>query len=129
MHDRFTNDAGVDGEPQTTDGVRRCRPATLAVRDVFRQLIADEVRNGRMTPSVRRRIVRYAAAMGLSAVEAGQLISACSAELEESGDPLQNHHALRLVKAPPERFPAALKVALVIALAIIVDVLLAVWLW
>lgn len=46
-------------------------------RMVFRELIAAEVRNGRMNRHQRARIVRYAAQLGLSAVETGQLIAEC----------------------------------------------------
>ena len=66
---------------------------------VFRQLIEDEIRSGRLTKSRRRRIVRYAAQLRLSAVEAGQLIEACRQRVLEDSQPQQQPHALRLVQA------------------------------
>lgn len=89
--------------------------------EIFRQLIAEELRSGRLNPARRRRIVRYAARMGLSAVEAGQLLSTCREEALACDDPIVREHGLRLV-LPPERRPRPLiqrfAVALVAALAI-----------
>lgn len=44
---------------------------------IFREMIAREVRDGTLTPWRRRRIVRYAAGLRLSAREAGRLIEEC----------------------------------------------------
>ena len=51
---------------------------------IFRQLIADEVRTGRLTRARRRRIVQYAAHLGLSAVQVGRLIAECREEATRS---------------------------------------------
>ena len=51
---------------------------------MFRQLILGEIRNGRLSRWRRRRIVQYAAAMGLSATEAGDLLAACREEVLQS---------------------------------------------
>lgn len=60
---------------------REERPAPIELGETFRQLIIDELRNGRLTPVRRRRIVRYAAHLGVSAVEAGHLIAVCREEV------------------------------------------------
>ena len=108
-------------------------PATfipsIDTRDIFRQMIALEVRNGRLTPARRRRIVRYAAQMGLSAVEAGQLITASRKEVLESDDPTERYHALRLVEPAEERIPVAVILSIVLALAILADLIFIGWLW
>ena len=46
-------------------------------REIFRELIATEVKAGRMTSFRRARIVRFASQLGLSAVETGRLIMEC----------------------------------------------------
>lgn len=97
--------------------------------EVFRKLILDELRSGRLTPSRRRRIVQYAAHLGLSAVQAGRLVEVCREELLHGQDAIGRYHALRLVEPPPSRMPVPLKIALVVAAAILFDVILFVWLW
>lgn len=101
----------------------------IEMRDVFHQMIADELRNGRLTQERRKRIIRYAAQLGLSAVEAGRLITTCREQVLESADTAGRRHALKLVEPEPERVPAAFKLALVVALAIVVDLLLFGWPW
>ena len=96
------------------DFVRR-----IDTQEIFRELIAQEVRSGRLTPSRRRRIVRYAAQLHLSAVETGRLIAECRAEALESDDPQEIYHALRLVEPPRAEMPVAFKVAIVAAGAIV----------
>lgn len=97
---------------------------SIDTRDVFRQLIVDEIRNGRLTRARRRRIVRYAAQLGLSAVQAGRLITACREEVLQARDPTERYHALRLVEPTPTRVPTHIKIALLVAAAIILDLLL-----
>ncbi|MCC7292856.1 MAG: hypothetical protein IT449_12415 [Phycisphaerales bacterium] len=50
---------------------------TPGKREVFRAMIEWEAISGSLTPSRRRRLVRYAAQLGLSATQAGELIRAC----------------------------------------------------
>jgi len=101
----------------------------IEMRDVFHQLIADELRNGRLTQERRKRIIRYAAQLGLSAVEAGRLITTCREQVLERADAVEQRHALKLVEPEPERIPIAFKMALVVGLAIVVDLLLFGWPW
>lgn len=101
----------------------------IDTHEVFRALVADEIRNGRLTPVRRRRIVRYAAGLRMSAVEAGRLIATCREELIESADPIERHHALRLSDPQPERISAPLKISILVVLAIIADLMIVKWLW
>ena len=126
---RRPRDAGLRSPSSSRSEARASYLSALHTRDIFRQLIADEIRTGRLTPARRRRVVQYAASMGLSAVEAGQLISACRKELLTSEDPAERHRALELVEPPPERWPIALKLSIVVGLAILLDLLLLKWLW
>ena len=109
--------------PTQANVVSSYAPA-IDTRDVFRQLIAEEIRSGRLTRARRRRIVRYGAALGMSAVEAGQLIATCRKEAMDSGDPAARYHALKLVEPEPERISVAVKISAVIALAILLDLLI-----
>ena len=88
--------------------------ASLNTHDIFRELIATELRDGRLTASRRRRIVRYAAHLGLSAVETGQLIARCRDEALQSDNPHERAHALRLVEPEPARIPKILWVAIAV---------------
>ena len=101
----------------------------LEMRDIFHQMIADELRNGRLTRERRKRIIRYAAQLGLSAVEAGRLITTCREQILERADSVERRHVLKMVEPERERIPIAFKLALVVALAIAVDLLLFGWPW
>ena len=50
----------------------------LSNKAIFRRLIGEEIRNGRLSTHRRKRIVQYAAHLGLSAVEMGEMIEQCS---------------------------------------------------
>ena len=104
-------------------------PLALEAKEIFRQLIADEVNSGRLTPARRRRIVRYAATLGMSAVEVGQVLEACRKQAVESHGPGKGCRALRLAESPPALIPTAVKIWALLALVILVDLLLLRWLW
>ena len=106
------------------DGGRR-----LDTKDIFRQLIEDEIRHGRLTRSRRKRIVRYAAQLRLSAVEAGRLIEQCRDCILPSDDPGEKCHALRVVEPLPTGVPTGLKIWVVVVLAILLNLLIATWIW
>ncbi|MEK6675291.1 MAG: hypothetical protein AABZ47_06500 [Planctomycetota bacterium] len=69
--------------------------APLSARSIFRTLLIQEIREGRLTPSRRKRIIRYAAKLDLSAVEVGEWI----AEYQEAtlGSSSTDQPTLRLV--------------------------------
>jgi hypothetical protein len=108
--------------PCVHSGPESCGPGP-SNEDIFRQLIADEIRTGRLTPARRRRIVRYAAQLRLSAVDAGMMIAQCREEVLQSRDPDERLHALRLVEPPKPRIPIAYKLSVVVLIAIIIDLL------
>jgi|GEM_PF-3334066 len=107
------------------------RPAfvpRIEMRDVYYELIASELRNGRLTRARRKRIIQYAAHLGLNAVEAGRMITACREMVLQSDDPVERDFALKLVEPEPERVPIAFKIAIVVALALVFDlVVLGLW--
>jgi len=91
----------------------------INTKEVFRAMIAQEVRSGRLTPSRRRLIVCYAAQFHLSAVETGRLIVECRDEALESEDAEEIYHALRLVEPPPPTMPLPVKGAIALTAAIV----------
>ena len=109
-------------------GFKSTGPGRIDTKEIFRRLIAQEVRSGRLTPSRRRRIVRYAAQLHLSAVETGRLIAECREEALESEDPVEIYHALRLVEPPPATMPWPLKIAIALAGAVLINLILSKWL-
>ncbi len=97
----------------------REHPTRIENHEIFRRLIAEELRTGRLTPSHRRRIVRYAAQMGLSAVETGRLMAACREEALTASDVDVREHALRLVLPEQRRdLPWPARVAVVLGVAV-----------
>jgi len=98
--------------------------SSINTADVFRALIEEELRSGRLTIARRRRIVRYAMAMGLSATDAGELIAECQSQALEESDKTTRSHALRLVYPSPPLVPAGVKLALAAIVAIALDILL-----
>ena len=124
MHTYSSDEAERTAGGERTPGGETGFVPTIESGEIFRQLIKDELRNGRLTPARRRRIIRYAAKLRMSAVEAGQLITRCREQALESRDPAERFHALRLVEAKPSKIPIPLKIAIVVALAILADLLI-----
>ena len=90
----------------------------IDTKDVFRALIEDELRAGRLNARHRARIVRYAAQMGLTAVEAGRLITECQAVAQAA--PESPAPALRFVPVPPRRFAIPAHVAITTGVLLVV---------
>jgi len=103
----------------------RDHPTRIENHEIFRELIADELRSGRLNSNQRRRIVRYAAQMGLSAVETGQLMAACREEALAASDANLREQALRLA-LPDERrdLPWPARVAVVVGVAVSIHLVL-----
>lgn len=94
------------------------------MHEVFRRMIEEEIRQGRLTPAGRRRIVRYGAQLRLSAVEVGRLVSECRAEILRSEDATARRHALRLVDPPREPWPIPWVLSALLLAAIVAQWLL-----
>lgn len=121
-----------DAEPKSSDRPHDELPAyqpSIDTADVFREMIAAELRDGRLTPARRRRIVRYAAQLNLTASEAGRLLAACREEALQGKDPVAKYHALRLVQPQETRVPIGPKIFAVVVLAMLLDLLVWRWLW
>ncbi len=114
--------------PSSGAGVRT-RPPRLDTQTIFREMIARELRCGRLNRAQRARIVRCAAQMGLSATQAGRLIAECREEALRCADPQSRRFALRLVEPAEPVIPTWLKIAAVIVAALTVDVLIVRWIW
>lgn len=75
---------------------------SLNTRDIFHQMIVDEIRTGRLTAWRRRKIIRYATAMGLTAVEAGEMITSCRLSLEAEEHEFPFHRLILWSKSESE---------------------------
>ena len=87
---------------------------------IFRELIAAELRAGRLTPLRRARIIRYASQIGLSAVEAGRLIAECRDDALAHSDEKIHEFALRLVDRPSRRPVLTPKVAITTGILLLI---------
>lgn len=94
-------------------------PPLPDTKAIFRELIANEIRSGRLTAARRARIVRYASQLGLSAVETGRLIHDCVYEALEDRDPVAQACALRLAAEPPRRRLLSPQVSIVTGILLI----------
>lgn len=90
----------------------------LDAKEIFREMILTEICSGRLTARRRARIVRYAAQLGLSALQAGRLISECQlVAFEESPSP---RPSLRLAYTPPARHWLQPRVAIVTGILLLI---------
>ena len=55
----------------------------IETRNVLRAMIAKEIESGRLTPRRRKRIVQFASQLGLSPIEAGDLVQQCRLNSDE----------------------------------------------
>jgi hypothetical protein len=127
MHDQTSEGREESHRPDEPGDARSGFAPPIDTGEIFRQLVEDELRNGRLTRARRKRIIQYATQLRMSAVQAGQLVEACRQKALESKDPAERRHALRLVEPRPERVPLIFKIALLIGLAILLDLLLLKW--
>jgi len=68
-------DLGPDPLNRLVDGATRSRPMSrYELHKVFREVVRWELANGRLSTWRRHRLVRYAASLRISAVDAGALI-------------------------------------------------------
>ena len=95
-------------------------PAPPDTSVIFREMIAAELRAGRLTRLRRARMVRYASQLGMSAAEAGRLIRECrqdELELSDGSSPkLRLHKAIDRPRrfAIPSRFAITTGILLIL---------------
>lgn len=120
-------DLGPDPVRRLADGSQRDRPLSrFELHAIFRETVRWELSRGRLSSWRRRRLVKYAAALRISAVDAGRLIQeAGQAQQEEqlAGEPAAPH--LRLVDAPDNRWPVWAKLATALGLVVVIKLTLA----
>lgn len=97
-------------------------------RDIFRQLILDEIRSGRMTPRRRRQIVRYARDMGVPNRIIDRFMVECRNQLLRSPDPDERRHADEAAHIEGDWLPEVLRVANTVAALVAGYLLLLNWL-
>ncbi len=98
----------------------------ISEEEIFAELIRFEVRTGPLTRARRRRLVRYAAHLRLSAVDVGEMITACRAGLDEDPPRPMPRPTLKLVLPPKTRGTSA-RIAALVAGALAIDVLILWW--
>jgi hypothetical protein len=105
--------------PARLDSGAASRPARLDQQTIFRELIAQELRAGRLNRAGRKRIVQYAAHHGLTAVESGDLISQCRDAALQSTDAQERAFAQRLARTSDDNGSAALQTLIMVAVAVV----------
>lgn len=118
-------------EDQVPTASSASSPATaqqLTTRRIFEQMIEDEVRAGRLTPWRRRRIVRYAASLHLTAVEAGQIIEDCRKRVYAQRNGQTSSGVFKIPDPPTPAVARALLTWFVLLLAIILNLIVLSWL-
>ena len=103
--------------------------ARYEIHDIFREMIRTELVHGELSPWRRRKLVRYAASLRLSAVEAGELIQeAVRAEAAEMGvDPSDRGSSRLRLALPPTSTPSgrmAIKLLAALAAALLIKIIL-----
>ena len=111
-------------EPEPDDEARgHAWVPRIDTHDVLERMVADELRDGRLTPARRRRVIRFAAGMGLSAVQAGRLLERIREEALGDDDPQVRRHALRLVQPTQSKMSMRRRLAIGMAVTIILQLI------
>jgi hypothetical protein len=93
-------------------------------RTIFREMVRGETRNGPLNQRRRKRLIQYAAALELTAVEAGRIVTqVCQEEAQRRGETLvQARSPLHLAaSSTANRWPAWLTLVLVVAGLLVID--------
>ncbi len=96
--------------------------AAFDTKAIFRETIVRELKDGKISPGRRRRIIRYAARMGLSAVEAGHLLSRCRDQAMSELDACKETPTLRMHIPDTDDHSTATYVMIAIAGAVLFNV-------
>ena len=115
-------DLGPDPVRRLADGSQRDRPLSrFELHAIFRETVRWELSRGRLSSWRRRRLVKYAAALRISAVEAGRLIQeARQAQREEQlADESAAPH-LHLVDAQDNHWPVWAKLAAALGILVVI---------
>lgn len=118
-------DLGPDPVNRLAEGTKRSRPMSrYQVHKIFREMVRGELANRHLSAWRRRRLVRYAASLRISAVEAGELIQEV-VRAEGSPDTDLNEPAphLRLMPAPKRAWPTWAKLTAALAAVLLVNLL------
>ena len=127
-------DRGESADPparwrEDSDGKCSFGSPTLCTQDIFEQLIEEEVSAGRLTKSRRKRIVRYAAQLRLSAVDAGMMIEQARRRAAMAQPHDDHPHGLRFCLPSARSEGPVWKIWGAVILAIGVDAAFLCWIW
>jgi hypothetical protein len=98
---------------------------TRQCHDIFREMVRGEARNGRLSATRRKRLIQYAAALQLTPVQAGRIVTEVCREFDHPSE-FEPPVLYRVVEAAaaPKRWPIWLKITLALLVAFFVDGLL-----
>jgi hypothetical protein len=116
-------DVQADFVPVSGDHLDWRAGRRISEEEIFAALIRAEVREGSLTPARRRRLVRYAAHLRISAVDVGEMITQCRAGLEAGTPRPTPRPPLKLVP-PPETRGSGVRISGLVAAALAIDVLI-----
>lgn len=103
--------------------------ARLDTEHILREMIAHELRAGRLVPGRLAQVKRFGSELGFSVVETGRLIAQCRDQALKSTDPTERSYALRLLRPPQPRIPTRWKMAAAVVAALALDIALFLWLF
>ncbi|MHC4235072.1 MAG: hypothetical protein ACYSUQ_08135 [Planctomycetota bacterium] len=119
-------DLGPDPLNRLADGAARRRPMSrYEIHNTFRELVRWELNNGRLSAWRRRKLVRYAGSLRISAVDAGELIQEvirAQPGIEETHD--EEPVRLRLAPAAKPTWPTWAKFAAVVTAVVLIQFIL-----
>jgi hypothetical protein len=87
-------------------------------RQIFREMVRTEARNGRLSDTRRKRLIQYAAALSLTPLDASRIVTDVCRELALA-DPLTPPLLYRMVEtaAAPHRWPVWVQALIAVAAA------------
>ncbi len=120
-------DLGPDPVRRLADGAERGRPLSrFETHTIFREAVRWELSRGYLSSWRRRRLVKYAAALRISAVDAGRLIQEAreAQQGELQADEAAETPQLRLVNAGTAGWPIWAKLTAALAVVVIIKLTL-----
>ncbi len=107
-----TQYSGQSNHPELDFTESTASSQMLSNKAIFRRLIGEEIRNGRLSTHRRKRIVQYAAHLGLSAVEMGEMIEQCSQDCFGESHPQNLQPELQMMESSEQPSHTAIAMCL-----------------
>ena len=88
-------------------------------REVFREMVRAEMRNGYLSPTRRKRLIQYAAAFDLTPIEAGKIVTEVYRETVQTNADAPVLYRFVETAAKPHHWPIWLKLGLAVLAAVV----------